>query len=450
MEGPWYTVPTVLGISPGLHLTPAQALAREARGYPHALRVLAAGREANARSSLELMGLRARYGDELAVQVDMNRPGYEEAARAYARSLEDREGRLASRVVDIRLRLAVVGLGDDASRGLLRPLRDHPFVEIVGVASRSPRAAAALAAAGVPEGRYLAIGDGDVPDSFYRQAHVVYVGSPPWLHPEHTLGAIRNGAIAMTDKPLAPYPEDFALLRKQAKGRDGLVFPFDHYLYKPAAQFARDQPDFLQGQQITGLHGVLCEERGKDRLPGGERASWRLTPQAGGGVLMDLGSHLTNLATALFGVEFLGCEDLHRFDLYGGRFPEESGAVAAYRARTKEGREIPVTLRVAKGAAATEKVLRVEGEDGALELDFARPEIRVTPLRSGEVRYRQDVSRYPDLTHLAFLDDVLEGPPLLDLEKAGKALSPIWMAYARGQDGPRGSRQDFDGGKRAA
>ena len=64
----------------GLHARPAAEFVKEAKNYNSDIKVIKDGKEANAKSSLSLMGLGAAQGDELTIRAE----GEDEEAAAEA------------------------------------------------------------------------------------------------------------------------------------------------------------------------------------------------------------------------------------------------------------------------------------------------------------------------------------------------------------------------------
>jgi phosphocarrier protein HPr len=54
----------------GLHARPAARFVKEAKSYSSEITVIKDGRQANAKSSLKLMTLGARYGDEVLIRAE--------------------------------------------------------------------------------------------------------------------------------------------------------------------------------------------------------------------------------------------------------------------------------------------------------------------------------------------------------------------------------------------
>lgn len=73
----------------GLHARPAAQFVKTAKGYDSDIKVIKGNNEANAKSSLSLMGLGAAQGDELTIRAEGT--DEEEAAEALAELITQEE-----------------------------------------------------------------------------------------------------------------------------------------------------------------------------------------------------------------------------------------------------------------------------------------------------------------------------------------------------------------------
>lgn len=186
------------------------------------------------------------------------------------------------------IRIGVVGAG---VIGKLRAqtIRDNPATELAAVCNIVPEAAAA-AAGGAPAvtelERFL-----DLP------MDAVIVSSPLHLHDEACLGALDRGRHLLCEKPLANTVEGCRRIVEAARAADRVMAVGFNMRYFPAMQMIRQVLD-------SGRIGTLDHLRlfgGHDGLHN-FRADWQFRqPESGGGAMMDIGIHLSDLARYFLG-----------------------------------------------------------------------------------------------------------------------------------------------------
>jgi len=129
-----------------------------------------------------------------------------------------------------------------------------------------------------------------------RTLGLVVVATPSGSHFDVARQVIDAGYNVVVDKPMAVRSEEIAALMTLAKTRGVLLVPFHN---------RRFDGDFLtvEGLLREGTLGRLVElESRMDRWnPGATRKPWKNDLAQGGGVLLDLGTHLADVALALFG-----------------------------------------------------------------------------------------------------------------------------------------------------
>lgn len=125
--------------------------------------------------------------------------------------------------------------------------------------------------------------------------HVVAITTPNALHRDMALAAIAAGKHVHCEKPLAPTAAD-ARAMTDAAARAGVVTAVGfNYLKNPMLALARDiirSGEIGEVRSFTGVHA-------EDYMADAEAPwTWRLDPDAAGGALADIGSHI--IATARF------------------------------------------------------------------------------------------------------------------------------------------------------
>jgi predicted dehydrogenase len=148
---------------------------------------------------------------------------------------------------------------------------------------------------GVP--RYYDDADALVADP---EVDAVYVATPPGTHLEHALRALRAGKPAYVEKPMA---RNHAECRAMVAAFEEAGVPlFVAYYRRGLAKF-RAVHDILASGRIGPVTGVTYRYAAPHHA-GVERGNppWRLVAEhAGGGLLLDLGSHTLDLLDWWFG-----------------------------------------------------------------------------------------------------------------------------------------------------
>jgi scyllo-inositol 2-dehydrogenase (NADP+) len=130
-----------------------------------------------------------------------------------------------------------------------------------------------------------------------RSLDLIVVASPTGTHFEIARRVIEAGRHAVVDKPLAARSAEIEELRMRARERGVLLVPFHN---------RRWDGDFLTVRRLVedGVLGrIVAFESRMDRwAPGATRRPWKNDPAQGGGVLLDLGTHLVDQALALLGL----------------------------------------------------------------------------------------------------------------------------------------------------
>jgi scyllo-inositol 2-dehydrogenase (NADP+) len=127
----------------------------------------------------------------------------------------------------------------------------------------------------------------------------VVVAAPNNVHVELTRRALDAGLPAVVDKPLAPTAAEARSLVEQAEGLGVLITPYMNRRWDSDQLTLRHLLDERKLGEVLRYESRL--ERWQPALSG--RKPWREVspPEAGGGVLLDLGSHLVDQAIVLFG-----------------------------------------------------------------------------------------------------------------------------------------------------
>jgi predicted dehydrogenase len=126
---------------------------------------------------------------------------------------------------------------------------------------------------------------------------VVAITTPNALHKPVALAALKAGKHVYCEKPLAPTLADARAMAEAAKASGKVALIGFQYLKNPMIRLAREIAASGEIGGIVGFRGIHAEDYMMDpEAP----YSFRNEPE-GGGVLMDLGSHIVSLARHLAG-----------------------------------------------------------------------------------------------------------------------------------------------------
>ena len=217
------------------------------------------------------------------------------------------------------MKIGVVGAG---TIGQLRAqsIKENPATELVGVvdpmAASAERAVRGSGARALTDLRQLL----DLPG-----LDAVFVSSPLPAHEEQVLSALAAGKHVLCEKPLSNTVESaWRMVEAARKAGKSLATGFNHRYY-PSMKFIKQTVD-------AGLIGTLDHVRvfgGHDGLHN-FRADWQYkAPASGGGAMMDVGIHMTDLARHVAGdvTEVYGFSSNKVFQVPGS----EDNAVAVFR-----------------------------------------------------------------------------------------------------------------------
>ena len=259
------------------------------------------------------------------------------------------------------LRIAVAGAGAVVERLHLPASRLCREIRVVALADKNLDRARALAARfGVPK---------VAPD--YRELHDcadgVLIALPNFLHAPAAIDFLRRGMPVLVEKPMAlSVAEAEEMIQAARAGKTVLA----------AGQVSRHASGarWIKRAITEGLLGPLKSFE----LEYGVAFSWRSASsflfskeEAGGGVLVDLGSHMLDLAIWWLGEPVLV---EYRDDSLGG-VEAECGATLAFAGPTGPVQGT-VSLRRLRTLANT---VRISGERRAVEWDITTDTVRVRP-----------------------------------------------------------------------
>ena len=208
----------------------------------------------------------------------------------------------------------------------------------------------------------------------------VFVLSPNVFHLPQTEHALRKGHPCYVEKPIVISTAELEQLLDLAKSVATPLYCGDYYFFKALPLLLRyghllqyseqvqqsgnyDHP----GSAISAVEAVLLEGGGE---PSGSiaRRAWLGDVRAGGGMLLDLMVHLTNILNMLdLRLEAVSHAALKRFNQQNQRYePIHDGSIAEDYAEASGmlTGNIPVTLRAGKYSAIHERYIRLHHQDG--------------------------------------------------------------------------------------
>ena len=188
----------------------------------------------------------------------------------------------------------------------------------------------------------------------------VYIATPPGSHAFYTLEAASHGKAVYVEKPMARTVEEAQTMVKACRDAGVPLF---------VAYYRRGQPRFLKAKELIES-GALGEVRSFQYLfacpvPGEDPARpWLLSREvAGGGLLYDIGSHMSDSIIFLLGepVEVLGRSN----NLSRARDTDDLSSALMRFASGVQG-----TLQLSFNAAQTIDRLWISGSRGSLTLSI--------------------------------------------------------------------------------
>ena len=326
----------------------------------------------------------------------------------------------SSNSVKPNLRGVLIGFGQVAEKAHLPAFKQHE-IAITAVCESSPARREAAKAA-LPEAKLYTSYEQllDAHDGF----DFVDIATPPFLHAEQSLAALKRGKHVLCEKPLALAPDELESLRRTAAMAGRAVFTVHNWAYAP---------QWLKAFEIVGS-GALGEVRHAElhalrtqpavsAVPGDWR---REAAQAGGGILIDHGWHNLYL--------------LHRLirakpTRVTARLQPAAGAVEEEATLTAEFPHATALVYLSWQAGIRRNTALVVGTKGVLELLDDEIVVRTSagverfsfdaPLSGGSAHPTWFSAMLPDFIAEA-MDPALRGR---NLEDAAFALGVINRAY---------------------
>ncbi|HDI53181.1 MAG TPA: Gfo/Idh/MocA family oxidoreductase [Candidatus Bathyarchaeota archaeon] len=266
----------------------------------------------------------------------------------------------------MRLGLGIIGCGRATTMFHLRAVEEVEEIEVVAVADRDPNRARGVAEEigarwYVSHGELL--GDGDV--------EAVAINTPPGLHEEMSLEALKAGRHILCEKPMARSVEGCRRIADEAEERGLVAHPFHNYAHTPIL----DEALKLIGEGVIGE--IECV---KIRLMNNLRGYRPMTPfrlQGDNAIIEDLIPHILSVAGLITGWKF------QVLDVEGWRrsYPVVDNLNFHLKADT-----IPLQGEASWTAIIPSFEVRIEGSEGLMRMDLMRNPWTLTLKRGGETR----------------------------------------------------------------
>ncbi len=263
-----------------------------------------------------------------------------------------------------KIRVGIIGFGEVSRYRFLPELIKHDGFELTSVADILPEYDA-FNGVTRPDGvKYHKLDSGNnykIPPEFFDKVDVVYIASPNGYHVSQTVKALLSyGKFVITEKPVARTREELDTLNSVTDndGYSSKLFCQDHYIFKPINRFALETdvvPELISKYRpIKNIKVTFFEGGG---TLDGPRGKWIISPEAGGGVYIDIGPHMNGVLYKVFKAEFVNRRNPKSnpklYDMYSKRdFKCETGFYDKFLVKGEyfERLEKPnVVMKIAKG-----------------------------------------------------------------------------------------------------
>lgn len=256
-----------------------------------------------------------------------------------------------------------------------------------------------------------------------RNYNIAIIATPNNTHAEIAIRVIDTGMHILCEKPLAHRLEAAKeILAAAKKCPKQVTMLCDHYLYKPTVRELIKNWTMFKNEigEIKSVKTKVLES------PLQKGREWLLIRKiSGGGVAMDTGFHLASILGKLFGYEKITVKgaEMTRWE----ETPGDGETFAKIMLNIKDIRDIPAIIEVGKWMPEIRKELIFSGENGKLEVDIDKGQIKIND--KVVKNYNEDDSYRIVLTE--FLSAVEERKPLLaTIEEGYKTLKIIKYAYS--------------------
>jgi predicted dehydrogenase len=214
-------------------------------------------------------------------------------------------------------RLGFLGVGW-IGRHRMRALSQEGLAEVAAVADPQAEALAAAAEA-APAAEPAA----SLEELLDRDLEGLVIATPSALHAQQAIAALEHGLAVFCQKPLARDAEETRRVLAAARGADRLLGVDLSYRHVEALRAARRAVEAGEIGRLHSLDLAFHNAYGPDK-------PWFTDPAlAGGGCLIDLGTHLVDLALWLTGAGEVAVETARTLSLHGHEVEDQASAELA-------------------------------------------------------------------------------------------------------------------------
>jgi predicted dehydrogenase len=265
-----------------------------------------------------------------------------------------------------KIRIGVIGTSGWTEMMYLKPLSRHPGAEIAAVCGQNSERTAATAA------RYGVANKYTDWSEMIRSGKLdaVAIVTPDDIHATIAHAAVEAGLDLVCEKPLANTAADawsMARAARRANRKTMVLFTW------------RWQPHFIRLKQILNSGLIGTPLRAELTFRGGfvldNSYQWRLDPKRANGTISDLGSHMIDMGRWLFGdvaSVFAQMKTMRDRRNIAGHEEGSLNDSATLLVRFSNGVDavIDVSAATIVGDRHMDHRVRVEGEEGTIELDY--------------------------------------------------------------------------------
>ncbi len=196
-----------------------------------------------------------------------------------------------------RLRWGIIGCGDVARKRVAAAILQDPHSELMAACRRSPAALEQFCQDfGIADEKAFTDAAALIDDP---DVDAVYIASPVREHLPQTLAAAAAGKHVLVEKPMARDGRECQAMLEACQRADVRLGVAYYRRFYPMVE--RLEQLIGSGQLGTVLGASAITATPLDMAPG-EEGAWRMQSEAaGGGALMDVGSHRINVLTHLLG-----------------------------------------------------------------------------------------------------------------------------------------------------
>jgi predicted dehydrogenase len=187
------------------------------------------------------------------------------------------------------MRIGVIGAGVIGTLRA-RSIHEHPGAELVAVLDPTERAARTAA------GAHAAVHT-DLEPFLDTEMDAVIVSSPPHVHEAACVGALKRGRHVLCEKPLSNTVAGCRSIVDAAEAADRVLAVGFNLRYYPCIDVVRKAVEEGRIGEVDHLR-VFGGHEGLPKF----RVDWQYrAPESGGGAMMDVGVHMTDVAQYLMG-----------------------------------------------------------------------------------------------------------------------------------------------------